>query len=44
MTHQDISQEHKEDLEQGFPIQLKLLLAVIVIAVVAIIAKMIGIY
>jgi hypothetical protein len=44
MATQDTSKENKEEIEQGFPIQLKLLLAVIVIAVVAIMAKIIGIY
>ena len=44
MTNQDTSKGNKEGTVEGLPIQLKLLIAVIVIGIVAIFAKVIGIY
>ncbi|HEV8538368.1 MAG TPA: hypothetical protein VGR15_05520 [Bacteroidota bacterium] len=44
MSTEDYSKQQKEENEQGFPIQLKLLLAVIALGVLAIALKAIGVF
>jgi len=44
MPSEDYSKQQKEENEQGFPIQLKLLLAVIALGVLAMTLKAIGIF
>lgn len=44
MTTQDSSKQKQQEGEEGFPIQAKLLLAVIVLAVLLIILKVLGVF
>jgi hypothetical protein len=44
MANQDSPTPHKQDEQQGFPIQLKILLAVLTLSVLGLILKAAGVF